>query len=122
MTDEQIIQALECCSWDDMKECEVCPYDENETDTYCVNHLLKDVVGLIDSQKAEIEMLKHDRKKLKREFLTVRYETKAKAIKEFVQKHREVMMDFCDDDDQISLKMCEYDANTNNLAKEITGR
>ena len=108
MTDEQIIKALE----------EMVEYPHY----YEEGQKLKSVLDLINRQNVEIEMLKHDRKKLKREFLTVRYETKAEAIKEFIQEHREIMMDFRDDDDQISLKVCEYDANTNNLAKEITGR
>ena len=46
---------------------------------------------------------------------------KAEAIKEFAKKHREMMLLFCDDDDQISLKVCEYDANTNDLVKEMAG-
>ena len=45
---------------------------------------------------------------------------KSEAIKEFVKEHREIMLAFCDDDDQISLKVCEYDANTNDLVKEMT--
>jgi hypothetical protein len=45
---------------------------------------------------------------------------KSEAYKEFAGKHREVIMAFRDDDDQISLKVCEYDANTDNLLKEMT--
>lgn len=37
---------------------------------------------LIEGQTAEIEMLKHDRKKLKKEFLSVKYE----AVKEYAEK------------------------------------
>jgi len=37
--------------------------------------------NLIEGQTAEIEMLKHDRKKLKREFITAKHE----AIKEFAE-------------------------------------
>ena len=46
---------------------------------------------------------------------------KKNVIKEFAKKHREMMLLFCDDDDQISLKVCEYDANTNDLVKEMAG-
>ena len=46
---------------------------------------------------------------------------KAEAIKEFAKKHREMMLLFCDGDDKISLKVCEYDANTNDLVKEMAG-
>ena len=43
----------------------------------------------------------------------------AEAIKWFVRIHREYMLAYCDDDDQISLKVCEYDAITENLVKEM---
>lgn len=45
---------------------------------------------------------------------------KSEAYKEFAEKHREMIMASRDDDDQISLKVCEYDANTDNLLKELT--
>jgi len=55
MTDAEIMKALECCSRDSIKHCGVCSYDEKETDTYCVNYLIKDAFNLINRQKAEIE-------------------------------------------------------------------
>lgn len=57
MTDNEIIKALECCSFDDVKKCDDCPYYEKETKTYCVNDLIKDTLDLINRQKAEIERL-----------------------------------------------------------------
>lgn len=61
MTDNEIIKALECCIFDDVKECDNCPYYDKETEIYCVNDLLKDALNLINRQKAEIESLKNDR-------------------------------------------------------------
>lgn len=120
MNDEQIVKALEHCKRPTGKhDCENCPYVYSRGT--CTTNMLNDTIDHINRQKAEIEMLKHDRKKLKREFFTVRYEAKSEAVKEFMQKHREIMMEFRDDDDQISLKVCEYDANTNNLVKEMGG-
>ena len=45
--------------------------------------------------------------------------SRERTLKEFTKMHRELMLAFCDDDDQISLKVCEYDANTYNLIKDI---
>ena len=55
MTNEQIIKALECCKTDNVKACDDCPYNEKETKTYCVNDLIKDVLGLIIRQQKELE-------------------------------------------------------------------
>lgn len=85
MTDEQIIKALECCC---VRECDECPYDEQ---TACIGIMKEGALALINRQKAEIEMLKHDRKKLKREFLTVRYETKNETIKDFSERFEDEM-------------------------------
>ena len=61
-TDEEVIKALECCSKDNVKDCDACPYEDMETKTYCVNELIKDALDLINRQKAEIDILirKHD--------------------------------------------------------------
>lgn len=50
MTDEQIIKALECCCGTAHDSCRDCPYD----DIGCEDKLEKDVLDLINSQKAEI--------------------------------------------------------------------
>lgn len=61
-TAAEVIKALECCSKDNVKDCDVCPYVDIETKTYCVNELIKDTLDLINRQKAEIDILirKHD--------------------------------------------------------------
>ena len=57
MTDEQIIKALEYCSyWESDKSCEECP--ANTYGFSCANKMAKHYLDLINSQKAEIERLK----------------------------------------------------------------
>lgn len=52
MTDEQIIKALECCIYD--TTCQECPYNELPE---CISVRHKNLLGLINRQKAEIEKL-----------------------------------------------------------------
>lgn len=126
MTDNEIIMALELCATLDSSNCKKCPCQEicNECDgTYN-----KAVLDLINRQKAEIERLKNENFGLGTErdaamecMDTAVIEAKSEAYKEFAGKHREMIMAFREDDDQISLKVCEYDANTDNLLKEMVG-
>ena len=115
LTDAEIVKALECCGNSD-SNCIYCPY---LGETYCVH---KDAIDIINRQKAEIEELRKGFT-ADMDYFASEYDSKikAEAIKEFIKEHREVMMAFCDDDDQISLKVCEYDANTDNLVKEMVG-
>lgn len=77
--------------------------------------------------RSEFERLKAELERLEKgelsKALTFNSETirrcNIEAIKEFVRIHREYMLAYCDDDDQISLKLCEYDATTENLVKEM---
>ena len=60
MADEQIIKALECCATDDGDDCFQCPYGNivyKSGNGGCVNRCRKDVLDLINRQKAEIERL-----------------------------------------------------------------
>ena len=123
MTDEQIVKALECCSRHG--NCEGCPYADDE----CITAegesiLMKETVDLINRQKAGVEQWKEEANKYQTLWCDAVQDiqtAKSEAIKEFIKEHREIMMVFCDDDDQISLKVCEYDANTDNLVKEMVG-
>lgn len=61
MTDEQIIKALELCAhWENDKTCEDCP--ANGYGFGCANKMSKFVLGLINRQNAENEMLKKKNK------------------------------------------------------------
>lgn len=50
---EQIKKALECC--EDSEKCDVCPYYGS---IHCQEILIKDALGFINRQQAEIERLK----------------------------------------------------------------
>ena len=64
MTDNEIIKALECCSWKDEKHCEICPYDKKETNTYCSVDLAKDALHLINRQKANNKEIWEERNRI----------------------------------------------------------
>jgi|GEM_PF-2614837 len=53
LDDASVIKALECCSKDNVKDCDICPYNEKETNTYCANDLIKDTLALINRLKAQ---------------------------------------------------------------------
>lgn len=46
---------------------------------------------------------------------------KNKAIKEFVKEHKEIMRAFTNENLDFEMKWAEYEANTDNLAKEMVG-
>ena len=63
MSDKEIIKALECCiiSSQGEKPCVECPYSiKNTVNNWCYGVLLKDVLALINRQKAEIDDLNKD--------------------------------------------------------------
>ena len=99
MTDEQIIEALECCSTG--KSCyDVCPFDDKFGITSCTKKLSNAALNLINRQKAEIESLKQIVEQQDKEILTLQKriinwradidyrpeDIKSEAIKEFVER------------------------------------
>lgn len=78
MTDEQIIKALECCtSQDGSYPCTDCPcWDDDKSD--CNGLDWKDVVSLVNRQKAEIERYADIGKMYS--------EVRAEAIREFADR------------------------------------
>ena len=67
LTDEQIIKALECCfdrGFSEL-ECDKCPF--YTATTKCTEDLKQAILDLINRQKAEIERLQAEVKKLKNE-------------------------------------------------------
>lgn len=60
MTDNEIINALECCSHRG-KGCDDCPVNY-KTAEFCFEDVMSDALDLINSQKAEIEKIKIDLK------------------------------------------------------------
>lgn len=59
-TDEEVIEALQCCRTIDGNDCSTCPYNGGKYEIGsggCSNHLVNDAIDLINRQKAEIEEL-----------------------------------------------------------------
>ena len=102
MTDEQIINALECCATDDGDDCFQCPYCNlffEPGNGGCVNRCRKDALDLINRQKAEIERLKRgvtftitieDFESIKETVISrLDNKIKSEAIKEFAERLKE---------------------------------
>ena len=98
MTDEQIIKAVDVCK---TGACRGCPYHVLGT-AGCISILMKDVFGLINRQKAQIESLREENRILSHDADTafqeglnenrdlfkkeVEPEIKAEAYKEFAER------------------------------------
>lgn len=83
--------------------------------------LLKDALDLINRRDAEIERLN---KEIDRLSQCVLYHEGhiSDAIKEFAEKHKEIMRCFLyDDSTDFLMKWCEYETCTDNLVKEMVG-
>lgn len=120
-TDEEIKTGLRCLSGEIIL-CKFCAFSHLEDRGFaCKKNVASAALALINRQKAEIERLEKSLVDQFDGYENIRKKAKAEAVKEFAREHREIILAFCDDDDQISLKVCEYDANTNNLVKEMTG-
>ena len=85
----------------------------------------------IEELEAEIERLKRENK-IYGKMLSEAWErieeldklnetVKNKAIKEFVKEHKEIMRAFTNENLDFEMKWAEYEANTDNLAKEMVG-
>ena len=134
MNDNDIIKALECCSYGDEIKCRECPADDCILS--CGNKLSKQALDLIDRQKAENEILKdlitYQKQEIKEKeqkynqavddmfglIETTRNEiaeAKSEAIKEFADRLKEK---FSNED----YMLCYYDKDIiDNLVKEIAG-
>lgn len=87
ITDEQIIKALEICLSD--LDCPKCPYVDYEGDEFCSIKMLKDVLDLINRQKANAEGLTNAVKFLNEQLSSV----KAEAVKEFAEAYKDQIED-----------------------------
>jgi flagellar basal body rod protein FlgC len=91
MTDNEIIKALECCVTNgDCRECALNPKKGNYG--YCTGLAIKSALDLITRQKAEIERLRKDSKRLKKvqmqldDLCKMHHIIKAEAYKECIEK------------------------------------
>ena len=97
MTDNEIIKALELCA-EAIRDasCTDCPYGKQE-DGGCIVSLCRDSLDLIHRQKAEIDSLREDSKRLKKvqmqldDLCIMHHIIRAEAIKEFAKEiHNEI--------------------------------
>ena len=86
MTDNEIINALDCCHSELGNMCSICPLFDPDND-YCEDELHKNALNLINRQKAEIEELKKGFT-ADADFFASEYDSKIKseAIKEFAEE------------------------------------
>lgn len=94
MTDNEIINALECClgrnGWGDPK-CYECPFDGSNPNIGCKKNLLNNAIGLINRQKAEFDRLQieNDSLWMAANSFKMHYNTaRAEAIKEFADNFK----------------------------------
>ena len=120
MTDNEIIKALECCEAGVQCDAE-CPAADY-VDFIC-NLQRRDIISLINRQKAEIESLqqKYELSEAEREAnvkgFTENLETvRAEAIKEFAERLKSTMFN----EDFLLCEPCDMANIIDNLVKEMT--
>ena len=119
MTDNDIIKALECCC--NAVECDDnCPLKHKPSITDCN----KEFLDLINRQKAEIERLQKDSKRLKKVQMQLddamkMYSTiKAEAVREFAERLKNKRLHIEDEGQIFKMVHC-YEID--NLVKEMVG-
>ena len=117
MADNEIIKALECCG-DPYDICANCPIPNDiKDDCRCGEHLANNALDLITRQQAEIE-------KLKEQIAEVNKTIKSEAIKEFVDRLKEVsseMVMMCDNGTPISISYSISSKKLDSILKEMVG-
>ena len=121
-TDEDIVKALECCdgTYSDYCRRKNCPY---ETEGFCTEELQDDTIALINRQKAEIERLTEDNRRMKKYYYTHDYhECHNEAIKEFAERLKETMTTQTTDNiNEPCVNIIYYaDETIDEIAKELT--
>lgn len=133
MTDNEIIEALECCG-DPYDICAHCPIPNDiKGDCRCCEYLANNALDLITRQQAEIERLKNENMAKEAEYNDMleqrnsveRYlETaKSEAVKEFVDRLKEVSSKFimCDNGTQIIQYHQISTRKLDSILKEMVG-
>ena len=105
MTDEQIIEALECCCAKENCEvvsCEKCPLEKHYE---CTDIMFHETVALINRQKAKIEKLKTEIERIEKELTEYKLrlkmsectvdEIKSEAYKECLAKVKNYIKTHC---------------------------
>lgn len=137
MTDNEIIKALECCSYSLGVMCKECPSKTTLQGLGCKNKLSIATLDLINSQKAEIERLKGFNENLQTANTVLSneiLEIKSEAIKEFAEELEYFVLN--EDIEVVEPKCKDYESyinganqfrhqiknGINNLVKEMTER
>lgn len=94
LTDEQVVNALECCkSFDDLRACYKCPALQTDGcasgKTYISDFIIKEILDLIKRKDAKIERLTVENLQMVASIKRL----KAEAIKEFAEKLKENAID-----------------------------
>lgn len=137
MTDDEIIKALECCDFTDIKDCEECPLYHTFD---CSFVIIDKTLDLVNRQNAEIERLKQENKEYCEDNRIIAYQRnqrdkeiralhnqlnglnfmdkqiKSEAIKEFAERLKEKKIQSTLDNRICTMEMI------NNLVKEMTER
>lgn len=127
MTDNEIIKALERMSEEDADgfsndilnfiNRQYAEIDNLNCVIVSAEQQIKLASSVVDRQKAEIERLKTEKDNLIKTYA----ECQIDFLKEFVKEHKEIMYAFTNENLDFEMKWAEYEANTDNLVKEMVG-
>ena len=127
MTDKEIIKALECChTGEECYKCEFQPSKQDRKGTVgCSLQMMKQALGLINRQKAEIERLNEENKRLLSMLFrkargvskVVKNIIKTEAIKEFAERLKK--KGFADE--YYEHESIVYVQDIDNLVREMVG-
>ena len=117
LTDNEIIEALECCAdWCGAISCWDCPLK----DTGCIHFdKLKDVLDLINRQKAEIERLERLLDKADKDYTRCAKRFFKEGVKEFAENAKDELYDWVGAGKSISYS--RITKVIDNLVKEMVG-
>lgn len=114
MTDNEIIKALECCCASGVDTCSDCPLHHQFG---CIDKVKKNILDLINRQKAEIERLNIRNKALAHIIKNYDWKfakAKTEAIKEFAERLKQIKTNL------ETLRMPLLNMDIDNLVKEMT--
>ena len=110
MTDNEIINALECCRTNIMGDCKRCNLrlEDGTTQPFCTTILMGNALDLINRQKAEIERLRDEIRQTHATIPDLIKQVRTKAIQEFAERLKPILFNY-------------YDSEIDNLVKEMVG-
>lgn len=115
-TDEEIVRALR--SWISSHDCDIICIKESMNCDGCLVEVLKQTFFLINRQKAEIERLTEDNRRMKKYYYTHDYhECHNEAINEFSEMLKEYLDDFYSTDEDA---LFDTVSAIDEIAKELT--